>query len=234
MHQARSIDTQRRRLVAALALSPLAAAGFCGSCLAAEAGTAISADRARKLLVAGNTRYVAGKRRPVDYPRRREALVPGQKPFAIILGCADSRVPPEIVFDQGLGDIFILRVAGNIADPLELGSMEYAVEHFHTPLIAVLGHQKCGAVEATLEAVNSGTTPPAHLADLVAAIRPAVEASRGMPGDPLENAIRENVRHTVAALKTTDPILAEAVGHGRLQVVGGEYALASGQVSFFA
>lgn len=233
MEHAHSIDTQRRRLVAALALSPLAAC-FCGTGLAAEAGTAISADRARQRLLAGNARYVAGKRRHVDYPRRREALVPGQKPFAIVLGCADSRVPPEIVFDQGLGDIFILRVAGNIADPLELGSMEYAVEHFHTPLIVVLGHQKCGAVDATLQAVNSGTTPPAHLADLVAAIRPAVEASRGRPGDPLENAIRENVRRTVAALKTTDPILAEAVGHGRLQVVGGEYALASGQVSFFA
>lgn len=233
MEHAQSIDKIRRRLVAALALSPLAT-GFCASCLAAEAGTAISADRARQRLVAGNARYVAGKRRHVDYPRRREELVPGQKPFAIVLGCADSRVPPELVFDQGLGDIFILRVAGNIADPLELGSMEYAVEHFHTPLILVLGHEKCGAVNATLEAVNSGATPPAHLADLVAAIRPAVEASKGQPGDPLENAIRENVRRTVAALKTTDPILAEAVGQGRLQVAGAEYALASGRVSFFA
>jgi carbonic anhydrase len=221
----------RRRLMAALAAAPIAA-GLPGDVYAAEAAAAISAETAQKRLVAGNRRFVAGAMRHIDYPRRREAVAPKQKPFAIILGCADSRVPPEIVFDQGLGDLFILRVAGNVADDLALGSMEYAVDHFHTPLLVVLGHERCGAVSAAVEAVKSGEMPPPHIASLVEAIRPAVEASKDMPGDPVENAVRANVRHTVAALKSSHPVLAAAVEQKRLAIVGAEYGLASGRVAF--
>jgi carbonic anhydrase len=224
------IDPVRRRLIAAMALAP--AAGLCGiaPCLAAAASE-ISAETARKRLAAGNARYVAGKLRHRDLPRRREEVAPGQKPFAIVLGCADSRVPPELVFDQALGDIFTVRVAGNIADDPGIGSMEYAVEHFGTPLIVVLGHQRCGAVAATIEAMKAGVTPPPHIESLVAALKPAVEAAKGMPGDLLENAIRANVRQTVAALRSSHPVLAEAVAKHRLEIIGAEYQLASGRVS---
>jgi carbonic anhydrase len=234
MQRSPSIDWSRRRLMAAFAAAPLIAAGLPGKSRAAGPGPAMSGDAARQALAAGNGRYVAGTPRHIDYPSRREAVAPGQMPFAIVLGCADSRVPPEIVFDQGLGDVFTLRVAGNVADELALGSMEYAVEHFATPLIVVLGHERCGAVSAAVAALAHGTMPPPHIASLVKAIRPAVEASKGMPGDPVENAIRANVRHTVAALGSSHPVLAEAVARHRLEIVGAEYHLASGRVEFMA
>lgn len=224
----------RRRLVAAFALAPFAAADLSGSSRAAGAAAQISADAARTRLIAGNNRYLAGKPLRLDHSRRREAVAPAQMPFAIVLGCSDSRVPPEILFDQGLGDIFTVRVAGNIADDLAIGSMEYAVEHFATPLIVVLGHERCGAVTAAVDAVAAGVTPPPHIASLVAAIRPVVEASRGMPGDAVENAIAMHVRRTVAALRASGPVLADAVERGRLQIIGAEYHLASGRVGFMA
>jgi carbonic anhydrase len=233
MHRSISTDWSRRRLVAALALAP-AAVGLTGRSFAAGGTGQISGDAARQRLVAGNARYVAGKPLRLDHSSRREAVAPAQMPFAIVLGCSDSRVPPEILFDQGLGDIFTIRVAGNIADDLALGSMEYAVEHFATPLIVVLGHERCGAVSAAVAAVASGVMPPPHVASLVTALQPAVEASKGMLGDPVENAITTHVRRTVAALKTTGPVLADAVDHGRLMIVGAEYHLASGRVGFMA
>ena len=223
----------RRRLVAALALAPVVGSGFSRKILAAPAAP-ISSEAARQRLVAGNSRYVAGQPLRLDHSSRRESVARGQMPFAIVLGCSDSRVPPEILFDQGLGDIFTVRVAGNIADDLAIGSMEYAVEHFGPPLIVVLGHERCGAVTATGESVAAGTMPPPHIASLGAALRPAVEASTGMPGDAVENAITTHVRLTVAALKASGPILADAVGRGRLEIVGAEYHLASGRVGFLA
>lgn len=229
-----SIGLSRRRLVTAIALAPVAAAGLRRRCLAAGVGSQISRDAAQKRLVAGNARYVAGKPLRVDHSSRREAVAPGQMPFAIVLGCSDSRVPPEILFDQGLGDIFTVRVAGNIADDLALGSMEYAVEHFVTPLIVVLGHERCGAVSAAVASVASGVMPPPHIASLVTALRPAVEESKGMPGDAVENAITTHVRDTVAALRASGPVLAAAFERGRLGIVGAEYHLASGRVAFIA
>jgi len=232
MHRSLSTDVSRRRLLAAVALAPIAGAVLPGRGLAAEAAAQISGEAARQRLIAGNARYVAGQPLRVDHSTRREAVAPAQTPFAIVLGCSDSRVPPEILFDQGLGDLFTIRVAGNIADDLTLGSMEYAVEHFATPLIVVLGHERCGAVSAAVAAVASGTMPPPHIASLVEALRPAVEASRGMPGDAVENAIATHVRMTVAALTRSSPILADAAAHSRLAVAGAEYHLASGRVSY--
>ena len=231
MRRAISSDLSRRRLVTALALAPMAARLTAQSFAAGTAGQ-ISGDAAQRRLVDGNARYVAGKPFRLDHSRRREAVAPAQLPFAIVLGCSDSRAPPEILFDQGLGDVFTVRVAGNIADDLAIGSMEYAVEHFATPLIVVLGHERCGAVAATVDAVAAGATPPPHIARLVAAIRPAVEASKGMAGDPVENAIAQHIRQTVAALRQSQPVLADAVGNDRLTIVGAEYHLASGRVSF--
>lgn len=234
MHRSLSTALSRRRLMAAFALAPFAGAGLPGPSFAAGAAAQVSGAVARKRLVAGNDRYVAGKHPRTDYSMRRRAVAPAQLPFAIVLGCSDSRVPPELLFDQGLGDIFTVRVAGNIADDLAIGSMEYAVEHFATPLIVVLGHERCGAVSAAVAAVASGTMPPPHIASLVTALRPAVEASKGLPGDPVENAITMHVRLTVAALKASGPVLADAVAHGRLAIAGAEYHLASGRVGFLA
>jgi len=232
MHRHLLTNWPRRRLIGALALAPVAAAIPLGRSFAAADSVQISSAAARKRLIAGNGRYVAGEPLRIDHSARREAVAPAQMPFAIVLGCSDSRVPPELLFDQGLGDIFTVRVAGNIADDVAIGSMEYAVEHFATPLIVVLGHERCGAVAATVDAVTAGATPPPHIASLVAAIRPAVEASKGMSGNAVENAITMHIRRTVDALASSGPVLAEAVGQGRLRIVGAEYRLATGRVDF--
>jgi carbonic anhydrase len=224
----------RRRIMTAMSLAPIAMTGLRGAAFAADAASQISADMAHRRLVEGNVRYAAGKPLRLDHSARREVTTKGQNPFAIVLGCSDSRVPPEVVFDQGLGDLFIIRVAGNIADDVALGSMEYAVDHFATPLIVVLGHEKCGAVSATIDVAKSGAVPGPHISSLVTAIAPAVDATKGMPGDPVENAVHANVLRVVETLKTSQPVLAVAVAAGRLQVVGAEYHLATGKVRFFA
>jgi carbonic anhydrase len=225
-------EWSRRLLMTAFGLAPLVAAGLSRKSLAASPSAPISPEAARQRLIAGNNRYVGDKPLRLDHSSRREMVAPAQMPFAIVLGCSDSRVPPEILFDQGLGEIFTVRNAGNIADDIAIGSMEYAVEHFATPLIVVLGHQRCGAVMATISSVASGTMPRPHIASVVTAIRPAVEASKGMPGDAVENAIATHVRRTVAALKASGPVLADAVASGRLEIVGAEYHLAHGHVDF--
>jgi carbonic anhydrase len=222
----------RRSIIGALALAPLAASFPRTSQAAAPGAAQITSAAALQHLRDGNARYVAGKPLRLDHSARREKVAPAQMPFAIVLGCADSRVPPEILFDQSLGDIFTIRVAGNIADDLAIGSMEYTVAHFATPLIVVLGHERCGAVAATVEAVAKGEIPPPHIASLVDAIRPAVTASQGMTGDAVENAIATHIAQTVAALKAAGPVLAPAVASGKLQIVGAEYHLASGKVVF--
>jgi carbonic anhydrase len=225
-------DWSRRRLMTALAVAPVAAAGLRLPAYAAGPGSQISAEAARKRLIDGNARFVAGKSLRIDHGERREAVAPRQTPFAIILGCSDSRAPPEVLFDQGLGELFTVRVAGNIADDVTLGSMEYAVEHFATPLIVVLGHERCGAVEATLETIAAGATPPPHIASLVDAIRPAVEATKGMNGNALENAITAHVQRTVDMLKGSGPVLADAVAKRRLTILGAEYHFGTGRVGF--
>jgi carbonic anhydrase len=145
-----------------------------------------------------------------------------------VLSCADSRVPPELIFDQGLGDLFTVRVAGNIVDDVILGSLEYAAEHLHVPLIIVLGHTGCGAVKATIE----GGEPNTHIEALVKAIRPAVEQASHEAGALMENAVRDNVRIAVKQLEQSNPILAELVRHGKLQIRGAVYHLDTGAVEF--
>jgi carbonic anhydrase len=189
----------------------------------------VTADAALAELKAGNQRHIHNQyRHPHEGLGRRESLVKGQQPHAVVLSCADSRVPPEIVFDQGLGDLFTVRVAGNIADDVVIGSIEYAAEHLHTPLVVVLGHESCGAVTAATEKGPA----PGHLPALVDAIQPAVEKARSEPGDLLANAVRENVVQVVGKLRSSSPILGEMVSKGELRVVGAVYSLHSGEVTW--
>ena len=188
---------------------------------------AMAPDEALQALLSGNRRYVDGtlaSRHGVT--RRRAELATGQKPFAVIVCCSDSRVGPEVVFDQGLGDIFVIRTAGEVVDEIGLASIEYAVEHLGTTLVVVLGHERCGAVTAAL----AGGEAPGHIGALVKAIRPAVEESKGEPGDALDNAVRAQVRGVVRQLRGSTPILSELVHEGKVEIVGARYDLDTGLV----
>jgi len=187
---------------------------------------------ARQHLVEGNARFLAGRlQHPRQGPDERARLASGQQPFAVILGCSDSRVGPEIVFDQGLGDLFVARVAGNVLDDHAVGSIEYAVEHLHAPLIVVLGHQRCGAVAAARDTIAAHGHAEGHVESLVEAIRPAVEATLGQDA---EATCRANVANMVAALRSSQPILKPLVDAGTVQVIGAWYDLDSGSVGFLA
>ena len=164
-----------------------------------------------------------------DMTKRREDLTKSQHPFAIVLGCADSRVPPEIVFDQGLGDLFVVRVAGNVIDDQSLGSIEYAVDHLVVRFVVVLGHQRCGAVKAAKETIAAKAKAPAHIQSLVTAIQPAVEAT--VNGD-LEATVEANVKNVTQALRSSTPVLKPKVDSGELKVVGAYYSLDTGAVAF--
>jgi carbonic anhydrase len=195
----------------------------------ADAPSTVNADEALKLLQAGNQRFVAGNLNSVtrdEMAQRRAELVQGQKPFAIVLCCSDSRVGPEIVFDQELGNIFVVRTAGEVLDAAGIGSIEYAVAHLGSPLLLVLGHEHCGAVAAAV----ADAKEPGHIANIVKAIRPAVAKTKGQPGDPLQNAIRANVQDIAARLRTTDPVLSEKVKAGQLKVMGATFSLSTGKV----
>ncbi|HEX3939558.1 MAG TPA: carbonic anhydrase [Xanthobacteraceae bacterium] len=194
----------------------------------------VSPDAALHRLMEGNARYVRGETRRHDFHHEREALSKGQNPFAAILSCADSRIAPELCFDTARGDLFVCRIAGNFASDEMIASLEYAVQVLNTPLILVLGHEACGAVDATIKSVKDGTTLPGHLPSLVAAIRPAVEAAQGQPGDLLENAIRQNVKLNVDKLKSATPILKSFVDDNKIKVTGGIYALRTGRVEYLS
>jgi carbonic anhydrase len=180
-------------------------------------------------LGAGNQRFVRGEpsrlRRDIE---RREQLAAGQHPFAVIVGCSDSRVPPELIFDQGLGDLFVIRIAGNVVDDGALASIEYAVEHLGAQLIVVLGHERCGAVAAVVGGGHLG----GHLETLANAIRPAVDAAKlEHPTDLLDAAVVANVQRVVRQLTASQPVLAE-YRHKGLEIVGARYDLDSGAVEF--
>jgi carbonic anhydrase len=185
-------------------------------------------------LIEGNKRFVSGQlahpgRRPEDFA----PLAEGQAPLAIIVGCADSRVAPEVVFDQGVGDLFVVRIAGNVvsgAGPFIKGSIEFAVAELGARLIVVLGHEACGAVKAAVAHIDANDTLPGAIRDLVEVIRPAAAAVRGKPGDKLENAIKANVAMGVERLKGLDPILSGLVKKGDVKVVGAVYKLRTGVV----
>jgi carbonic anhydrase len=190
----------------------------------------LSPDAALDRLMKGNHRYVQGTMRRHDFTTERAALAGGQNPFAGILSCADSRIGPEYAFDTGRGDIFVCRVAGNFANPDTIASFEYAVSVLGASLILVLGHQGCGALDATIKQIKNGATFPGHIPSLTEALTPAVQAVDNQPGDLLTNAIKQNVVLTVQKLQTAEPILSEAINQKKLKVVGSVYDLKTGKV----
>jgi carbonic anhydrase len=190
----------------------------------------VSAADALEMLTAGNQRYVSGHlQHPHQTPARRTELANSQTPPALILGCSDSRTAPELVFDQGLGDLFVVRVAGNVVDDHALGSIEYAVEHLGTKLVVVLGHERCGAVKAARDSAGAKSESHDHIAALIAAIRPAVDATAGADADAT---CKANVHNMEQALRSSEPVLKEMVDSGQVRVVGAYYDLDTGVVTF--
>lgn len=219
-----SYFTPRQLLAHVTALALLAASG--GSAFAAETAT-IKPEESLKRLQEGNERFVAGTpTQTTKDAKRRAEVAQGQKPFAIIVSCSDSRVGPEVVFDQGLGDIFVVRTAGHVVDDVGLGSIEYAVEHLGASLILVLGHERCGAVAATV----AGGEAHGHVSAIVKAIKPAVTKSKGQPGDAVDNAVRAQVLEVAEQLRKAGPVLAERVKADKLKVAGARYDLDTGRV----
>ena len=191
------------------------------------------ASAALRALLEGNRRYAADS---TDHPERsaerRVALTQGQEPFATIVGCADSRVPAEYVFDRGLGDLFVVRTAGHVVDEAVLASIEFGALELGTPLIFVLGHEGCGAVKAALSA-SEGAAVSDHAEPLIDAIMPAVERARSLAGDTLDNAVRANVALTLELLQRSEALL-PALHTGSVKIVGGLYELDSGVVHLTA
>lgn len=231
-------SVSRREFVQATGVAAgLALTGVAG--LTAAAAAPPTPDDVLKSLLEGNQRFMNGtpslltRRRPEDFA----ALAEGQAPKAIIVACADSRVAPELVFDQGVGDLFVVRVAGNIitgTGPVLKGSLEFAVAELGARLIMVIGHTACGAVKAAIAHVESSDALPGSIGGIVDAIRPAVKACEGKPGDKLENVTRANVEKCVATIKGLDPILSKFAKNGELKVVGATYELKTGKVDVFA
>lgn len=195
----------------------------------------MSLDQALQALKDGNGRFKAGTLTHYDVAGRREELAKGQKPFATILSCSDSRVPPEAVFDQGLGDLFVVRVAGNISTDANIASIEYAAEHLGSHLVVVLGHERCGAVTAAVK----GGKPAGHLASLLIPLHPAVVQAKRVAAakkldapNLIEEAIRLNAKDMAQLLRGSKPILAEMAHSGRLKVVAARYDLDTGAVDF--
>jgi carbonic anhydrase len=199
----------------------------------------IPAAEALDRLREGNRRFVANQTAALSNPSRRAELVAGQEPFAIILGCSDSRVPAEMVFDQGFGDLFVIRVAGNVVAPSQVGSVEFAASRFGTRLVVVMGHSQCGAIVATLEEVLGRTTNESrNLRSIVDRVRPSVETllsggRHGNPEDLIRDAVRANVKASVDHLRHGSELLERLVREDGLQVIGAEYSLESGTVTFF-
>jgi len=190
----------------------------------------VSAEEALRLLMEGNSRYVSGiiTQNGQNVVERRYELISGQDPLAVVLGCSDSRIPPEMIFDQGLGDIFVVRTAGQVLDNASLGSIEYAVEHLEVPLIIVMGHEGCGAVTATLE----GGEAPGHMKYLVESIQPAVDEanSKGNESELLNNSINNNIKNIKRELENASSILSEKMQSGELAIVAARYNMETGVV----
>jgi len=219
------MKTSKRNAVGVLTCCWLS---FAASSLASESG-GIGADEALSRLLNGDKRFVAGKSEEphgAALIERRHDLAKDQKPFAVIVSCSDSRVPPELVFDASLGDIFVIRTAGEVVDEVGVGSIEYAIEHLGTRLIVVLGHQRCGAVSAAV----SGGTETGDIPDVLKAILPAVEETKGQSGDHIDNAIRANARDIAKRLQTSGPIITPRVQSGEVKIVAAYYSLDTGLV----
>lgn len=196
----------------------------------------LSPDQAVKRLMEGNKRYTSGKTRSRSYSSTRAALTRGQNPYACILSCADSRISPELCFDEERGDLFVTRVAGNYVTPDILASLEYGVAVLKSQLIMVLGHTSCGAVSATVRALENQAEFPGHIQTIVTALMPAVRAAAAEPhtGSLLQAATVENIKQNVQRLQEATPLLSKAVQAGALQVVGGLYDLETGRITLVA
>src|SRR5579872_7122881 len=211
--------------------------GVTGAALAlAAAGpppeTSITGDEALRRLMEGNARYRANQMHVRDYTVGRAARVTTHRPVASILSCADARVGPEFIFDQGPGNLFVVRVAGNILQDEGLASLEYAAQFLGSPLIFVLGHGGCGAVDAAIKSVKDNAALPGHLPGLIDQIKPAVlEAQKANPSDLLMASITENVRRTVHNVTAAQPLLSDMIAGGKVKVAGGVYDIATGRVT---
>jgi carbonic anhydrase len=193
---------------------------------------AIAPAEALKRLMDGNARYVANAPNERDFSSGRAARVQGQYPFAQILSCSDSRVSPELAFDQGPGDLFVMRVAGNVVSADLLASIEYGTQFLGVPLIMVLGHSGCGAVDAAIKVLKTKAVLPGHLPQLIASIKPAVVvAGKTQSGNLLDNAVAENVRRQVSRLKNSPPVVQKSYAGKKIDIVGGVYDLATGKVT---
>jgi carbonic anhydrase len=218
-----------RRLFVAGAAAASAVTMAAGAVAAPPAGPAVQPDDALGRLTAGNARFVAGNLTHGNLAvERRRAFATYQAPFASVLSCSDSRVPPELIFDQNLGDLFVIRVAGNFADEIGLATIEYGYSALHAKLLLVLGHEGCGAIKATVDAIKSNTELPRHLDALQREITPGIE-SIAKTGT-YDECVIANVRTQVANLRQAKPVLAGAVASGDLRIVGAEYTLRSGKV----
>lgn len=214
----------------------LATAALASAARAADpvARTTLTPDQALQLLKEGNDRFVteAPYREGRDRVRRVE-LARGQAPFCVLVGCSDSRVPPELLFGRGLGELFIIRNAGNTIDTAALGSVEYGVAALGCPLVIVLGHEGCGAVAAAVDVVAKNATFPGVIGEMIQPIIPAVLAARGQPGELLDNSVRMNTQRVAARLATQSPVLQEAVRQGKVRIVAARYDLDDGDVDWF-
>jgi len=229
----------------AVLLTLLFVALFCGNALASETAAKehaphagqehaakIAPEQALKSLMDGNQRYVQQQMTGTKLCAlgERQKLSGGQAPYAIILSCSDSRVPPELIFDEGLGEIFVVRVAGNVVDPIVLGSIEYAAEHLGSPLVMVLGHERCGAVKATVDLNGKGE---GNIGAIVSAVAPALKTApkNADKAQYVEGVVAENIKLVKGSLTTKSPVLAELVKEGKLKVVTAKYDLDDGKVT---
>ncbi len=188
---------------------------------------AADAKAAMDILLEGNTRYVSGNLKPHDFSKAKlEELAKGQHPHAIVLTCSDSRVAPELLFDQSLGDIFVVRTAGNVLDKASMGSIEYAAEHLHAPLIMVVGHEKCGAVTAATKDEPAG----GNIQYVVNEIKPAVAKARKLGGDLVAKSIDENVKLVVENMPGRSQILTDLIRENKIKIVGASYSISTGKV----
>ncbi|MFO7747236.1 MAG: carbonic anhydrase [Orrella sp.] len=232
--------TSRRAMLGALGAIPLAGAFSLGR--SAHAATppkpqnVLSPDEALDRLMAGNERYVSGKSSKVDFASTRAALTGGQNPYACLVSCADSRIGPEYCFDEGRGDLFVTRVAGNFVNTDILASLEYGTAVLGSPLIMVLGHTSCGAIGAAVSAYVDNASFPGHIQSLTTALAPSVrQASKTAQGEALiDAATRDNIRLNVRKLQESNPIISERVANGDLKIVGGLYHLDTGRVEMIS
>lgn len=237
------MSRSRREFMTHATLGVAAAGGLAlgGGALAAEPvpaappPTDLTPDQALALLEEGNRGFLRGERRSeLSSAQRRLELAKGQAPFAAYVSCSDSRVPPELLFGRGLGELFIIRNAGNTVDTVALGSIEYAVGVLGVPLVVVMGHESCGAVKAALDVVEENATFPGQIGRMIEPIIPAVLSARHEGAIALDKAVRANVSRQVDYLRTqTDPLMQKPLAEGRLKVVGAYYDLDTGRVDFF-